>query len=101
MVLIGGAGTVSGTIMGAFFISLLPRLTRELPALRAVHQRATPPRPRTSSSSRRSSTALLIIVFLLFEPRGLFGIWVRIRNYWKALAVHLLSHRHSTKEESA
>jgi len=26
---------------------------------------------------------LLIVVFLLFEPRGLFGIWVRIRNYWK------------------
>ena len=25
----------------------------------------------------------LIIIFLLFEPRGLFGIWVRIRNYWK------------------
>ena len=27
---------------------------------------------------------LLIVVFLLLEPRGLFGIWIRIRNYWKA-----------------
>jgi branched-chain amino acid transport system permease protein len=27
---------------------------------------------------------LLIIIFLIFEPRGLYGIWVRIRNYWKA-----------------
>ena len=26
---------------------------------------------------------LLIVAFLLFEPRGLFGIWIRIRNYWK------------------
>ena len=26
----------------------------------------------------------LIIGFLIFEPRGLFGIWLRIRNYWKA-----------------
>ena len=24
-----------------------------------------------------------MIIFLLFEPRGLFGIWVKIRNYWK------------------
>ena len=32
MVLIGGAGTVSGTIMGAMFISLLPPFTRELPS---------------------------------------------------------------------
>jgi branched-chain amino acid transport system permease protein len=27
---------------------------------------------------------LLLIAFLIFEPLGLYGIWVRIRNYWKA-----------------
>jgi branched-chain amino acid transport system permease protein len=26
---------------------------------------------------------LLLVVFLIFEPLGLFGIWVKIRNYWK------------------
>ena len=26
---------------------------------------------------------LLIIGFLIFEPLGLYGIWIRIRNYWK------------------
>jgi len=26
---------------------------------------------------------LLIIFFLLFEPQGLYGIWIKIRNYWK------------------
>jgi len=26
---------------------------------------------------------VLIIVFLIFEPLGLYGVWVRIRNYWK------------------
>jgi hypothetical protein len=26
---------------------------------------------------------LLIVIFLIFEPLGLFGIWLRIRNYWK------------------
>jgi len=25
----------------------------------------------------------LIVVFLIFEPHGLFGIWTKIRNYWK------------------
>jgi branched-chain amino acid transport system permease protein len=24
------------------------------------------------------------VVFLIAEPRGLFGIWVRARNYWRA-----------------
>jgi hypothetical protein len=26
---------------------------------------------------------LLIVGFIIFEPLGLYGIWVRIRNYWK------------------
>ena len=25
----------------------------------------------------------LVIIFLLFEPLGLYGIWLKIRNYWK------------------
>ena len=24
-----------------------------------------------------------IVVFLIFEPLGLYGIWVKVRNYWK------------------
>ena len=26
---------------------------------------------------------VLIIIFLIFEPLGLYGIWLKIRNYWK------------------
>ena len=82
MVLIGGAGTVSGTIMGALFISLLPTLTRELPAyVPFISAQVT----QTPNVFQLESIlyGLLIVGFLLFEPRGLFGIWIRIRNYWK------------------
>jgi len=83
MVLIGGVSTISGSIMGALFITLLPRLTRELPALI----------PAVSAQSTGAVNVfqieailygLLIIGFLIVEPRGLFGIWIRVRNYWKA-----------------
>ena len=83
MILIGGIATISGSIMGAFFIALLPALTRELPGYL----------PFLSSSATEFPNifqvesllyGLLIIVFLIFEPRGLFGLWIRIRNYWKA-----------------
>jgi len=83
MILIGGVATISGSIAGALFITLLPRITRELPAVL----------PFISSGATGRITVfqveailygLLIIVFLIFEPRGLFGIWVRIRNYWKS-----------------
>lgn len=82
MVLIGGAGTISGAIMGALFITLLPRITRELPTVL----------PFISSDATGGISVfqveavlygLLIVVFLIVEPRGLFGIWVRVRNYWR------------------
>jgi len=83
MVLIGGAGSISGSIMGAFFIILLPRLTREVPSFVFFIS----PSPTETPNAYQLETVLygvLIIVFLIFEPRGLFGIWTRVRNYWKA-----------------
>lgn len=83
MVLIGGVATISGSIMGAFFIALLPRLIRVLPEYL----------PFLSSSATQTPNVfqfetllygLLIVLFLIFEPRGLYGVWVRVRNYWKS-----------------
>ncbi len=68
--------------MGAMFISLLPSFTRELPSyVPFISSQATV----TPNVFQLESIlyGLLIVAFLLFEPRGLFGIWVRIRNYWK------------------
>jgi branched-chain amino acid transport system permease protein len=81
MVLIGGAGTITGTIAGAFFITLLPRITREM------HLPFVSELPQETPNVFQVETILygfLIILFLIFEPRGLFGLWIRIRNYWKA-----------------
>ena len=27
---------------------------------------------------------VLIVLFLILEPRGAFGLWVRVRNYFRA-----------------
>jgi branched-chain amino acid transport system permease protein len=82
MVFVGGAGTISGAIMGAFFFTLLPSLTRLLLPASLLSSSET-----ASLNIFQLQAVLygaLIIVFLIFEPRGLFGIWLRIRNYWKA-----------------
>jgi branched-chain amino acid transport system permease protein len=83
MVLIGGVGTISGSIMGAFFLTLLPRLTRELPAFLPFISSQPTETPNVFQLETMLYGAL-IVVFLIFEPRGLFGIWIRIRNYWKS-----------------
>jgi branched-chain amino acid transport system permease protein len=83
MVLIGGVATISGAIMGAFFLALLPRLTRELPEFVPFLSSSTTEFPNVYQFEALLY-GLLIVLFLIFEPRGLYGVWVRVRNYWKA-----------------
>jgi branched-chain amino acid transport system permease protein len=83
MVLIGGVATISGSIMGALLIALLPRLSSELPSLVPFISSSATEHPNIFDVER-GLYGVLIIVFLLFEPRGLFGIWHRIRTYWKS-----------------
>ncbi|GFZ97263.1 branched-chain amino acid ABC transporter permease [Nesterenkonia alkaliphila] len=84
MVLIGGVATISGAIMGAIFITALGRIAIEIAHVV----------PFVSTSVAGGGLlnifqlegilyGLLIIGFLIAEPRGLYGIWIRIRNYWK------------------
>jgi branched-chain amino acid transport system permease protein len=84
MVLIGGVATISGSIMGAVFITLLPRLTREIPKfLPFISAQAGGGGVLNVFQLEAILYGLLIIGFLIFEPRGLYGIWIRARNYWK------------------
>jgi len=83
MVLIGGAATISGSIMGALLIAWLPKLTSELPSFVPFISASATQHPNTFEVEQ-IFYGLLIIVFLLFEPRGLYGIWVRVRTYWKS-----------------
>lgn len=82
MVLIGGAGTVSGAVAGAFFITLLPTITRQLQPLVPFISTSATELPNIFQVEA-VLYGVLIIGFLIFEPRGLFGVWIRIRAYWK------------------
>ena len=75
-------GTISGAILGAFFFTLLPTVTREVPSLVPFISSDETATPNTYQLQLVLYGAL-IVVFLLFEPRGLFGLWLRLRNYWK------------------
>ena len=83
MVLIGGAATISGSIMGALLIALLPRLTSELPSYVGFISASAAEHPNIFEVEKMLYGGL-IIAFLLFEPRGLYGIWHRTRTYWKS-----------------
>jgi len=110
IILIGGAGTVTGAILGSLFVVLLPRVVQDctlwlqsvaidgeglLSAIANVFVATSPDDfglvntfagvgPGLSVAQLNLVLyGLLIIGFLIFEPLGLYGIWLRIRNYWK------------------
>jgi branched-chain amino acid transport system permease protein len=86
MILIGGAATIAGSIMGAVFITFLPRIVKWLAGLAIFGFISDAPTGGFLNLSQVEQLMFggLIILFLIFEPLGLYGIWIRVRNYWKA-----------------
>jgi branched-chain amino acid transport system permease protein len=83
IVLIGGAATISGSIMGALLIAFLPKISSKLPDFFPFLSDSAIEHPNIFEFEQ-VMYGVLIIAFLLFEPRGIFGIWHRIRTYWKS-----------------
>ncbi|MEX2503308.1 MAG: branched-chain amino acid ABC transporter permease [Egicoccus sp.] len=85
MILIGGVATISGSIVGAAFVVLLPRLVQSLTdVLPFISRGGTTEGLFSVDQLQGMLFGALIIAFLVLEPRGLYGLWLRVRNYWKA-----------------
>lgn len=80
MIIVGGMGTILGTIMGAVFMVLLPEVINAVSGPLASAWPALAPRIGGVSVV---VYGLVIILFLLLEPEGLFGIWIRLKRYFK------------------
>lgn len=86
MVLIGGIATISGSIMGAVFITFLPRIVRWLAGFALFGFISEAPTGGFLSATQFEQILFggVLVGFLMLEPLGLYGIWIRVRNYWKA-----------------
>jgi branched-chain amino acid transport system permease protein len=80
MVIIGGMGSIIGSIFGAVFMTLLPEVLKlSATSLTGVYPNAF----GKIASARDIVFGLAIILFLIYEPQGLARIWIRFRSYWK------------------
>ncbi len=90
MILVGGPATISGSILGALVVGLLPRLIEPISALLTSFiglfssGDGSAALPLNSSQLQQVFYGGMLIIFLIAEPRGLYGLWLRVRNYWKA-----------------
>jgi branched-chain amino acid transport system permease protein len=80
MIIIGGMGSILGSIFGAIFMTLVPEILR----VGASSLSGTYPTIVSLLASIREGVfGLLIILFLIFEPDGLAARWHTVRSYWK------------------
>jgi branched-chain amino acid transport system permease protein len=110
ILLIGGAGTTAGVLVGTLFVVMSPRFVEDVAGWMGGQASTDDPLSKLwdlvistepgdfgfiSTADVAPGFPLpvnqldaliygtLIVVFLLFEPLGFYGIWIKIRNYWK------------------
>lgn len=84
MIIIGGLGSISGSIYGAAFIILLPEILRNLgrqiagtdPAAIAEFNRILP-------FAQQGAFGLAIVLTLVIEPQGIQKLWRNIKDYFR------------------
>ena len=80
MIIIGGLGSILGSIYGAVFMILLPKLLTIVTAKLAV---GIPGIAELATALEQGIFGAIIIVFLIFEPDGLAHRWKMVKAYWK------------------
>jgi len=80
MIIIGGLGSVIGSIFGAVFMILLPKILSVLTEMVAAD---FPSIAKLAISFEQGIFGLIIVLFLIFEPDGLAHRWKLIKAYWK------------------
>ena len=88
MAVVGGLGSMMGPVAGACLLGLLdlqlrnilelPYLGQWIKALSVSYFTMT-----GVSNIQLIIFGLILILIMLFEPLGIFGIWIRAKKYWK------------------
>jgi branched-chain amino acid transport system permease protein len=81
MVVVGGLGSMHGVIFGAIFIGLLPQA---IAMLRDVLPAAVGQLPGLEPGF----FGLILILFLIYEPLGIYGRWLKIRQYFELFPLY-------------
>jgi len=75
-VIVGGMGTMLGSVLGAVFMTLVPEVLKLIVGWLPLGDSAM----LVLSPVRTIVFGLMIVLFLIFEPHGLAEVWRRIRR---------------------
>lgn len=88
MVVVGGVGSILGSVMGGILISFLNLKLTAIQDLPWLGQALVAVSEKWMSASGLPNVAsivfgLILIFIMIFEPLGLYGIWIRTKIYWR------------------
>jgi branched-chain amino acid transport system permease protein len=78
IIIVGGLGSILGSILGAGFMFVLPAIINQAGQSLQVSFLA-----RQLPAIQLGVFGLVIVLFLIFEPRGLARIWQRAKDYFR------------------
>jgi branched-chain amino acid transport system permease protein len=76
MIVVGGLGSILGAIFGAILVSLLPIAISFL-------KDVLPPAVGQQAGLEPLLFGLIIVLFILFEPQGIYGRWMKLRFFFE------------------
>ena len=76
MIVVGGLGSVHGAFLGAIFLITMPQVI-------ALAKDWLPPAIGQAPGLQGTVYGLVLIAFVLFEPLGLYGRWVKLRTWFQ------------------
>jgi branched-chain amino acid transport system permease protein len=76
MIVVGGLGSILGAIFGAILVSLLP-------VALAFLKDVLPPAVGQQAGLEPLLFGLIIVIFIIFEPDGIYGRWMKIRYFFE------------------
>jgi branched-chain amino acid transport system permease protein len=80
MIIVGGLGSILGSIFGAVFMTLIPEVLNYISEIVKIY---APGKEEIFVPLKEVIFGLLIVLFLIFEPLGLAEIWNRIKNFFR------------------
>lgn len=80
MIIVGGLGSILGSIFGAVFMTLIPEVLNYLSEVVKVY---APGKEEIFVPLKEVIFGVLIVLFLIFEPRGLAEIWNRVKSFFR------------------
>jgi branched-chain amino acid transport system permease protein len=81
MIVVGGIGSVHGAFFGAAFVIALPQVI-------ALMKDYLPPAIGQATGLQPTIFGLVLVGFILFEPYGIYGRWLKIRTFFQLFPLY-------------